>query len=277
MSSSPHVHDVDTASWQTAVIERSHEVPVVVDFWAAWCGPCRTLGPILEQAVEARGGEVVLAKLDVDSNQQLAAQFRVQGIPAVKAFKDGRVVAEFVGAQPAPAVERFLDQLVPTPADRAVAEARRLLGADRPGAIARLREALALDPGHRGAAIALAEAVVDEDPDQALELVRPHRPDPAAEAVVVRAELATAGGDADTLRQRIADDADDDGSRIALARLLAADGAHADAVDLLLEAVRIGGDHRDEAREQLVGLFTVLGDDSDLVRAARPKLASALF
>jgi putative thioredoxin len=277
MSSSAHIHDVDAASWQTAVIERSHEVPVVVDFWAAWCGPCRTLGPILEQAVEARGGDVVLAKLDVDSNQQLAAQFRVQGIPAVKAFKNGQVVAEFVGAQPAPTVERFIDQLVPTPADRAVADARRLLAADRQAGIARLREALELDPGHRLAAIALAEVVVDDDPDQALELVRPHRPDPAAEAVVVRAELAKAGGDADTLRERIAADAGDDASRIALARLLAAEGAHVDAVDLLLDAVRIAGEHRDEAREQLVGLFTVLGDDSDLVRATRPKLASALF
>jgi len=277
MSSSPHVIDVDASSWQSAVIDRSHHVPVVVDFWAAWCGPCRTLGPILERAVEARGGEVLLAKLDVDSNQQLAAQFRVQGIPAVKAFRNGQVVAEFVGAQPTSAVERFLDQVVPTIADRAVAEARVLLDTDRAGATQRLRAALESDPGHREAAIMLAEIVVDEDPDQASLLVRPHRPDPAAEAVVVRADLAAAGGDLDGLEARVAADADEAEARIALARLMAAQGAHDRAIDLLLQAVAIGDEHRDEAREQLVGLFTVLGDDSDLVRTARPKLAAALF
>jgi len=109
------VKDVTEATFQQEVVERSKEVPVVVDFWAEWCGPCRTLGPAIEKAVADRGGQVELAKVDVDSNQQLAAAFRVQGIPAVKAFRDGEMVDEFTGAIPPAAIETFLDRVVPPP------------------------------------------------------------------------------------------------------------------------------------------------------------------
>ncbi|HRV60717.1 MAG TPA: thioredoxin, partial [Solirubrobacterales bacterium] len=107
------VKDVDEASFQQEVIERSKEVPVVVDFWAEWCGPCRTLGPAIEQAVSERAGKVELAKVDVDSNQQLAAAFRVQGIPAVKAFVNGEMVDEFTGALPPAQISAFLDRIAP--------------------------------------------------------------------------------------------------------------------------------------------------------------------
>ena len=279
MSQSPHVFDVDDAGFEAAVVQRSHDVPVVVDFWAEWCGPCRTLGPLLEQAVDARGGQVLLAKVDVDANQRIAQAFNIQGIPAVKAFRDGRIVDEFTGAQPGPAIEAFLDRVVPSLPDQLAARARDLMSTDPDAAAAAAREALEHTPSHRGAAVALAELLLEEDPQQSLDLVTPHRPIPEAEAVATRAELALASGgaDASALAERVAADPEDADARIELARVQAGDGDYEAAIDQLLDLVADGGDAREPAREQLVGLFNVLGDDHELVRTARPRLARALF
>jgi putative thioredoxin len=272
----PLVFDATDASFQTEVIDRSHTTPVVVDLWAEWCGPCKQLGPMLERAVAARGGDVVLAKVDTDANPGVSQAFRVQSIPAVFGIRDGQVVAQFVGVRPEAEIARFLDDLAPSEADRAVQRARVLSGDERE---AELRHALELEPTHREAAIGLAEGLVDRDPDAAIELVVPHRPDPAAEAVVTRAELARDGaGDADLDALRAAVGSDGGGSALLeLGRALAARGAYDEALERLLAAVELGGEVREPAREQIVALFNVLGDQDPRVQAARPKLARALF
>src|ERR671919_1389330 len=142
--------DITEAEFEQRVVERSRELPMVVDFWAEWCGPCRTLSPALEAAAEKREGEVELAKVDVDRNQRLAAAFGIRGIPAVKAFRDGQVAAEFTGAIPPAQIDAFLDGLVPSPADELSAA----------GDEASLREALALDPRHSEAAAKLARMLL---------------------------------------------------------------------------------------------------------------------
>ncbi len=268
------VIDVDNTTFEDAVLAASHERPVVVDFWASWCGPCHQLAPLLERAVAAQEGRVALVKVDVDANQQLAQRYRVQGIPQVVGFRDGQAIAQFTGVQPEARLADFVQDLLPSAADQAVARARALTGDD---AVAALEEALALEPDHREAAIGLAEALYRDDPDRALELIAPHRPDPTAEAVVTRIGLARDGGDVDTLRAQVAAGDGDAGTHLALGRALAAQGEEDVAIEHLLTAIELGGDAREEAREQLVRLFQLLGDSDPRVSAARPRLARALF
>lgn len=279
MSASPHVIDVGTADFPSEVLERSREVPVVVDFWAEWCGPCHTLGPILETAVDARGGDVVLAKVDVDDNQELATRFGIRGIPAVKGFRDGEVVDGFTGALPRQQVDAFLDRLVPSDADRLAAEGVRLVAeGDREGGRQRFESALEDDADHRVAAVELARLIIEEDPERALELLAPHRPDPAAEQVVAQAELARQGStDVGELRAAVERAPEDTDARVQLGRALAAQQAYDEAIDELLTAVRAGDGHTEEAREQILAIFRILGDDHPLVTEARRRLASALF
>ncbi len=155
--------DVTDSTFQSAVIERSHTLPVVVDFWAEWCGPCRQLGPVIERAVAQRAGKIELAKIDVDANPMVARTFRIQSIPAVMAFRDGTVASEFVGAQPPAAVDRFLDSLLPSEADALVAK----------GDEQSLRRALELEPRRADAAVPLARMLYARgSSDEALELVQ---------------------------------------------------------------------------------------------------------
>lgn len=274
MTTGAAVIDATEATFEQEAVVRSRTVPVVVDFWAAWCGPCRTLGPMLEAAVARRDGEVVLVKVDVDRAQALAQRFGVQGIPAVMGLRDGQVVDRFTGAVPAPQIEAFLDRLVPSAEDRALAAAALQ---DPAAARATLEAALTAAPAHTGLAIALADLLVADDPALARELVGRHPGAPGADRVLARAALAEAA-DTDVAALRPRAGAGDPEAAIALARALAAGGAELEALDVLLGLVEATtGDAREAGRRELLTLFALLGDGHPHVAPARTRLARALF
>ena len=272
---STEIVDVTEATFAQAVVARSSQVPVVVDFWAEWCGPCRQLSPLLERYAQQHVGEVEVVKIDVDANPRLAQQFQVQGIPAVKAVKDGRVVAEFTGLQPEPAIARFFEGLAPSKTDRLVARA-----ASQPAAEATqtLEQVLTEDPGHTGAVLALARRHLDAgDAEAAHALLQRVPHDPEAQRLLAEMTLAADRVDDDELKrlEAAAREGDRD-ARLAFGRALAASGRAAEAVDELLGAVSEPAT-REAAREALVELFTTLGNEDPVVRQARPRLARALF
>jgi putative thioredoxin len=244
------IFDVDEHEFETRVVERSREVPVVVDFWADWCGPCKQLTPALERAASERAGKVELAKVDVDKNRELQAAFGIQSIPSVKAFKDGRVAAEFTGALPPAEVERFFDALVPSEADELASS----------GDEQDLRRALALDPGHPTARRELGKVLLRRgESDEAIELLEGAAGDFVADGLLARARLG-------------------DDEQLAAAFEAWDAGDHASALERLQEALQQEHDpeRRDLIRRVMVALFTELGADHPLAREHRRRLSAAL-
>jgi putative thioredoxin len=238
--------DVTDDSFQTDVLDRSTTVPVVVDLWAPWCGPCRTLGPILEKVVDATEGKVELAKVNVDENPQVSAAFRVQGIPAVYAVAGGKVVDGFVGAQPEAAVSEFVERLLPSEAEEQVSA---LVAA---GDEQSLRQALELKPDHHDAIVGLAELLAGRrangDEDEALALLG--RIPESAETRRVAALVRTGASDGESSGDEIT------------AKL-----------DALLDQVKSD----DDARQEYVDLLEVLGSDDPRTADYRKRLTSRLF
>lgn len=232
--------DVTDATFEQEVVERSRKTPVVVDLWAPWCGPCKTLGPIIEKVVDETGGDVVLAKVNVDENPQVAAAFRVQGIPAVYAMKDAKVVDGFVGAQGEPAVREFVSRLVPTEEE---SELEALISA---GDEASLRTALELDPDNERAIVALAELLATGDgADEALELVAriPETPETRRIAALARHGAEAQGGDIESKLRDLLDRVKED----------------------------------EAARQEYVDLLELLGPDDPRTAAYRKQLTARLF
>ena len=285
-----HIRDVSLADFDEQVVAASHEVPVVVDFWAPWCQPCRILKPILEKLAVEYGGRFILAKINSDENQALAQRYGVRGIPAVKAFVDGRMVDEFTGALPEAQIREFLGRLIPSPAEPLRREALALAAAgDNAAARRRMAEAINLDPTgddayldfialclDAGDADALAEAreLLDVVADRARDRNR-------VAALRARLQLASGGGaDAAALQDRLAAAPDDHEVRRQLANALALAQDYRGALENLLEIVRRDRTWNDEAgRKDMLNLFTLLSAQpqfDDLVREFRVQLSRTL-
>jgi putative thioredoxin len=278
---SENIIEVSTATFDTEVLARSHEKPVVVDFWAAWCGPCRMLGPLLEKLANEPGSNFILAKVDVDDNQSLAQEFDVRGIPAVKGFRDGRVVAEFVGAQPEGQVRQFLRQVAPSTVDRLLSEANAyFLGRDWDKAEAAYQKVLAEYSDQQDAQLGLARAQLMQGK--------------GCQAAALLADISTARYlDIVEKLQPLADylcrmsepvggEVTDELSALTAqyrhaAQLIQRENMPA-ALDGLLEILRQDKYYADgEAKAVVLGLFELLGPENPLTRQYRGQLAMILF
>jgi putative thioredoxin len=289
MTSSEWVIEATTENFRREVVERSSEVPVVIDFWAEWCGPCRMLGPVLERLAAEYGGQFVLAKVDTEREPALSADFGVRSIPAVFAVRDGQAVDGFVGVQPEAAIRAWLDRLLPSPAERIAAEARRLEADDPRAAESKYQVALSLDPDLDRAQIGLARiALADGRLEDARALILGMESklgflDAEAERlkgeITLRLQGQQAGGGVEAARAELARHPDDPELKLQLAEALAAAGQYADALALCLELVERyrRTDIGERARRTMIAIFQALPPDSDLVTEYQRQLSMVLM
>ncbi|MGK2951347.1 MAG: tetratricopeptide repeat protein [Thiobacillus sp.] len=279
---SEHALDVGLADFPQHVLEESKQRPVVVDFWAPWCGPCKSLKPVLEKLAAEYGGKFLLAKINSDDNQELAARYGVRGIPSVKAFINGEPVDEFSGALPEAEVRAFLDRLIPSPVEelRMLAAELRAAG-DLSGALQKLAEASKIDPAHTGVRLDAAEIMLDlNEADEAQRLMAsvPDDADPRVPQLKARLQfMGAAGEDVAALTAKVAANENDLAARLKFANLLVAAGQYEAGMDQLLEIVQRDRSFEDDiGRKTLLAVFTLLDGDARVSRYRR-LLASALY
>ena len=278
---SDHALDVDLTDFQQNVVEESRNRPVVVDFWAPWCGPCKSLKPILEKLAAEYGGKFLLAKVNADDNQELATRYGVRGIPSVKAFINGEPVDEFSGALPEDEVRVFLDRLLPCPAEDMRGQAAGLRAAgDMSAALQTLAEASKLDPAHIGVRLDATEIMLDlGEADEARRLLGNLTDGADPRVAQLRARLqfmGEAGEDEAALNARVANNENDLEARLKLANLHVASGHYEAGMDQLLEIIYRDRTFEDDiGRKTLLSVFDLLAGNP-LVSQYRRKLASAL-
>jgi putative thioredoxin len=277
--------DVNEENFEAEVLERSTAVPVMVDFWAEWCGPCKVLGPVLEKLADEYAGEFILAKVNVDENQGLAGAFGIQGIPAVKLFKDGDLASEFTGALPEPMLREFLSKFLPSAADKQTEEARALEEQGKNDeAKAIYQTILASDPNHAKALLGLGRLAMNEgDADKALEyldkisIVADERKE--ADRLIARLNLQSGAAENEAaLREKVKVEPDNIAARFELAQALAGTEKYEEALREFLAIVKKDREFQDDgARKAMVQIFEVLGSDDPLTDKYRSELAAALF
>ena len=277
--------EVGDDDFEMAVLQRSQKVPVLVDFWAPWCGPCRVLGPVLEKLAEEYAGKFLLAKINVDDNPSVAAAFGIQGIPAVKLFRDGGIASEFTGALPEPMVREFLSKFLPSAADEQALEAAEL---EKEG---KLAEAKALyqailesEPNHAKASLGIGRLLINEGDNQAalnhldkVSLMAEERKE--ADRLIARLNLqGGAEQDESELRAKLESDPNNLEARFDLAQALAGKEKYEEALAEFLIIIKTDRTfHDDAARKAMIQIFEVIGSDHPLTEKYRSELAKVLF